>query len=79
MKTPALIGTLAATAASATTAITKKGTSKMSITIKPVRTGKEVILVDTGVPEDFPFGEPTEDATIFPKRHIRSMRILPDR
>lgn len=29
-----------------------------------IDTGSEVILVDTGVPENFPFGEPTKDTTI---------------
>ena len=36
-----------------------------------IDTGSEVILVDTGVPEDFPFGEPTEDATIYVGRKIK--------
>ena len=36
-----------------------------------IDTGSEVILVDTGVPEDLPFGEPTEDATIYVCRKIK--------
>ena len=36
-----------------------------------IDTGSEVILVDTGVPEDFPFGEPTEDATIYVGKKIK--------
>ena len=36
-----------------------------------IDTGSEVILVDTGVPADFPFGEPTEDATIYVGRKIK--------
>jgi hypothetical protein len=36
-----------------------------------IDTGSEVILVDTGVPENFPFGEPTEDATIYVGRKIK--------
>ena len=37
-----------------------------------VDTGSEVILVDTGVPEDFPFGAPTPDATIYVGSKIKS-------
>ena len=36
-----------------------------------IDTESEVILVDTGVPEDFPFGEPTEDATIYVGKKIK--------
>ena len=36
-----------------------------------IDTGSEVILVDTGVPEDFPFGEPTEDAMIYVGKKIK--------
>ena len=37
-----------------------------------IDTGSEVILVDTGVPEDFPFGAPTPDATIYVGSKIKS-------
>ena len=37
-----------------------------------VDTGSEVILVDTGVPEDFPFGAPTPDTTIYVGAKIKS-------
>ena len=44
-----------------------------------IDTGSEVILVDTDVPEDFPFGEPTEDATIYvgKRKSSRTSRRLP--
>ena len=37
-----------------------------------IDTGSEVILVDTGVPEDFPFGAPTPDTTIYVGAKIKS-------
>lgn len=37
-----------------------------------IDTGDEVILVDTGTPDDFPYGDPTPDATIYVGRKIKN-------